>query len=142
MTDKMDDILDGTLDDLADLPEFKPFPNGVHSCTVSFERKKVNEHPCVEVKLKMQETVELADPEKDTAPEKGSEASVLYMLDNEIGQGKFKELMGVFAAVNPEMKLGDLLKEHNNASVLVVTSQRGNKEKTKMYQDITSIQLI
>jgi hypothetical protein len=142
MNSNIDNLLDGTLDDLVDLPEFKPFPNGVHSCTVSFESKKVNNHPCVEVTMKLDETIELANPEGEVAPAKGSESSVLYMLDNEIGQGKFKDLMKPFAEANPGMKLGQLIKECSGNSVIVVTSQRANKEKTKMYQDITAITLV
>lgn len=142
MSDTMDDILDGTLDDLADVPEFKPYPNGAHKVSIHFERKEVNKHPCVEVKLKAQETLELTDPEKDVPLEKGAEGSVLYMLDNEIGQGKFKELMKPFAEqYGAGKKLTELMKEANGADVAVVTTKRANKDKTKLYMDIVTIQL-
>jgi hypothetical protein len=140
MSDPIDDILDGTLDDLADAPEFKPFPNGAHKASIYFERKEVNKHPCVEVKLKAIETLELVDPEKDTPLVKGAEASVLYMLDNDMGQGKFKELMKTFSAHFGNKKLSELMKEAQGAEVAVVTSQRPNKDKTAVYMDITNIQ--
>jgi hypothetical protein len=140
--DKLDDLLDGTLDDLADIPEFKPYPDGVHQTQIFFEEKKVNNHPCVEVILKFIESIELANPEKDTVPAKGSEASVLYMMDNDLGQGKFKELMRPFAEANPGNKLRALMKECSGNEVLVVTSQRPNKEKTKMYMDITELKIV
>jgi len=138
----IDSLLDGTLDDLADVPEFKNFPNGAHRATVTFERKEVNKHPSVEVKLTAMETVELTNPTDDTPLEKGATASVLYMLDNDLGQGKFKEIMKAFAAVHGNKKLTELMEESQNSEVLVVTSQRPNKEKTKMYMDIDTIQLV
>lgn len=137
----MDDLLDGTLDDLADVPEFKPFPNGVHLATIKFEEKEVNKHPCVEVKFTAQETVELANPQEDKPLEKGAEGSVLYMMDNDMGQGKFKELMKPFSEVSPGLKLRALMKEHSGAAVAIVTSQRANKDKTQMYMDVVTLKL-
>jgi hypothetical protein len=141
MSDALDDILDGNLDDLSDVPEFKPFPNGAHKVTIHFERKEVNKHPCVEVKMKALETLELNDPEKDQPLEKGAEGSVLYMLDNDIGQGKFKELMKPFAAHYEKTKLSELMKEGNGNEVAVVINQRPNKDKTAMYMDIVNLQM-
>ena len=137
----MDSLLDGSLDDLDDLPTFKPFPNGAHLCTIGFERKIVNKHPCFEVKLTYIEAQELANKE-EAPPEKGDEATVLYMMDNEVGQGKFKELMKVFAAHHGAMKLGELVAASQNNQVLAVTEQRDDKEKTKKYMDITNIRVV
>ena len=137
-----DDLLDGTLDDLSDIPEFKPFPNGAHRSTIKFEKKTVNEHPCVEVKLILIETLELANPNKDTPPEKGTEANVLYMMDNELGQGKFKELMKPFAELHGNLKLGQLIDASQGSEVTAVTNVRPNKEKTKDYMDIVSLQVM
>jgi hypothetical protein len=137
----IDNLLDGTLDDLADLPEFKPFPNGAHKATIKFERKEINKHPSVEVTLVAQETLELVNT-SDTPLEKGAEASVAYMLDNDIGQGKFKELLLQLAGENAQgKKLSQLMEDYQNADVAVVTSKRPNKEKTREFMDITSIQL-
>ena len=33
----IDNLLDGTLDDLADAPEFKPFPLGAHKIVMKWE---------------------------------------------------------------------------------------------------------
>jgi len=141
MSDSLDSLLEGTLDDLADLPEFKPFPNGAHKCTVKFERKEINKHPAVEVGFVMIETLELAAGE-ETPSTKGATANVAYMLDNEIGQGKFKELMKTFSeAAGGGKKLGELMAEYQNAEVVVVTKKRANKEKTREFMDIESINL-
>jgi hypothetical protein len=138
----MDSILDGTLDDLADVPEFKNFPNGAHTATIKFEKKAVNNHPCVEVKLIGIETQELTNPQDDKPIAKGDESSVLYMLDNELGQGKFKELMKPFLEVHGNKKLSELMSDAQNSEVLVVTTQRPNKDKTKLYMDISNLSVL
>lgn len=135
------DILDATLDDLEDLPEFKVFPNGAHICTISFEEKKVNDHPSVEVKLRAQETVELASSDDEPlAP--GDEGSVLYMLDNEFGQGGLKALLRPLQEATGEVKTRDILNAANGMTVKVVTKKRQNKDKTATYLSITSLQVV
>jgi hypothetical protein len=139
----MDSLLEGKLDDLADVPEFKNFPNGAHTAIISFKKDKVNKHPCIKVSLKGIETQELADPTKDKPIEAGTESGVLYMLDNPIGQGKFKELMKTFAeAFGIDKSPNQLMEEGANATVLVVTTQRPSKDKTKMYMDIVNLSVV
>lgn len=136
----IDSILDGTLDDLADLPEFKPFPVGTHKAVLTMEQKKVNNHPCIEVKLKALETIELPSGTEAEPVSVGQEGTVLYMLDNELGQGKFKKLLKQLAETYGADKTNrQIMEEAQNAEVLVVTTLRSNKDKTKMYMDIDSI---
>lgn len=136
----IDSILDGTLDDLADLPEFKPFPAGTHKAVLTMEQKVVNKHPAIEVKLKALETIELPAGSEAEPVSVGQEGTVLYMLDNELGQGKFKKLLKQLAEHYGEGKTNrEIMAESQNAEVLVVTTLRANKDKTKMYMDIDSI---
>ena len=136
----IDAILDGTLDDLADLPEFKPFPVGTHKAVLTMEQKVVNKHPAIEVKLKALETIELPGGSDAEPVSVGQEGTVLYMLDNEMGQGKFKALLKQLAEHYGEGKTNrEIMAEAQNAEVLVVTNLRANKDKTKMYMDIDSI---
>lgn len=136
----MDAILDGTLDDLADLPEFKPFCPGTHKAIITMEQKKVNNHPAIEVKLKAIETIELPANSDAEPVSPGQEATVLYMLDNELGQGKFKKLLKQLAEGMTGVTTNrEIMDTAQNADVLVVTTQRPNREKTKMYMDIDSI---
>ena len=136
----IDSILDGTLDDLADLPEFKPFPAGTHRAVMTMEQKVVNKHPCIEVKLKALETVELPSGSEEEPASVGQEATVLYMLDNELGQGKFKKLLKQLAETYGTDKTNrEIMEESQKAEVLVVTTLRANKDKTKMYMDIDAV---
>lgn len=133
-------ILDGTLDDLADLPEFKPFPVGTHKAVIKMEQKKVNNHPCIEVLLKAIETIELPSGSEAEPVSPGQEATVLYMLDNELGQGKFKKLLKQLAEhFGTDKTNREVMEESQGSEVLVVTTLRANKEKTKMYMDIDSL---
>ena len=134
-------LLDGTLDALADLPEFKPYPPGTYRVRVTLEQKVVNKHPGFELKMSCLEVIELANG-SDTPPAEKAECTILYLLDNEIGQGQFKKLMQVAAAHFGAKPNRELIGDMQNAECLVVTKQRPNKEKTQMYTDLVEIQIV
>lgn len=132
-------LLDGTLDDLADMPEFKPYPAGTHRVNVKFEYKKdVAGHPAYEIKLKAVETIELSNSE-DTPLAAGAETSVLYLLDNELGQGGFKKILQAAAEKFGAMKNSELIEAAQNAEAAIVTNIRKNKDKTKEYTNIVEL---
>lgn len=134
----IDSILDSSIDDLADLPEFLVFPNGVHKVIINFEKKTVNNHPSVEMKMKAIETVELANA-ADTPLEAGAESSVLYMLDNEFGQGSFKALMKTLAEATGTQKISEAMEAAQGMEVQVVCKVRQNKDKSQSYTSVTKI---
>lgn len=134
----IDSLLDSSIDDLADLPEFAVFPNGLHRVVINFESKKVNDHPSVELKMKLIETVELANA-ADTALEPGAESSVLYMLDNEFGQGKLKTVISQLKESFGGTSLREVMENANGAEVSVVCKVRQNKDKTQSYTDVTKV---
>lgn len=136
----IDDLLDSTLDDLADLPEFKPFPPGAHRVILKFEKKTVNKHPSVELKLTAKETLELVNPTKDTPLEPGTETNVLYQLDNDFGQGKFKEALVPLGEHLGLTKLKDIMEAANGMEVTVVTTIRKNKDNPDLlYTSISNV---
>lgn len=55
----LDALLDGTLDDLADVPGFQTFPAGAHKVTINW--RKVDKKPAYSLTMTAIETVELAD---------------------------------------------------------------------------------
>lgn len=137
----MDSLLDGTLDDLADAPEFKPFPAGTHKVTLAITQKKIGTHPAFEVEMTAVETIELSDTSEEPL-KAGAKASVAYLMDRELGQGNFKKLLKSFAAHYGEKSNRELIAEAQNAEVLVVTKTRQNKEKTQTYTDIVELQVV
>lgn len=137
----LDNLLDSTLDNLADLPEFSIYPAGAHRVTVEFEQKEVNKHPSIEAKFKLLETLELADPTAPT-PAAGTESSMLFMMDNPFGQGKFKEVIKPIAAHLGVTSIREALEGSKGMEVVVVTKVRQNKEKTASYMDVVSLQVV
>lgn len=147
MSDNFDinSLLDGTIDDLADLPEFKPFPAGTHIVTLKIidktaQKDRVNNHPGFEIKMKAVETLELANSD-DTPLTPGAEAGVLYLLDNPIGQGSFKKLLASAAEHFGAKSNRELIQDLQGATVVVVTRTRQNKEKTQTYTDIVEMKV-
>jgi len=137
----IDSLLDGTLDDLADAPEFKPFPAGTHKAIVTIIQKKIGTHPAFEVSLKAIETLELANSE-DTPLAKDATTSVAYMMDNELGQGNFKKILTSLAGHFGAKSNRELIADAQNLEVLVVTKQRMNKDKTQSYTDIVELAVV
>lgn len=142
----LDALLDGTLDDLADMPEFKPFPIGVHHIIASLVDKAsdkknwVGGHPCFELKMKLVETLEAADPEK--VGKAGDETNVLFMMDNDMGQGQFKNLMKAVATKFGSAPLRQLIEQVKNIDMAVTTTIRQNKEKTQSYTQIVEVTVV
>jgi len=139
MSDMLNSILDANLDDLADLPEFGTYPAGTHKVVIQFEEKTVNDHPCLELQMKAVETEELANPGVDQPLAPGAEGSVLFMLDNEFGQGKLKQVIKPLAAALGVSSLRAVVEGAKGMEVSVVTKVRQNKDKTQSYTDISKV---
>lgn len=138
-TVNIDSLLDASLDDLADLPEFGTFPAGTHKVLISWEKKEINKHPSLELSMKAVETVELANPTEDAPLAAGAEGNVLFMLDNEFSQGKLKLVMKSLAGMFGGATITDVMEASNGMEVTVVTKVRQNKEKTQSYTDLVKV---
>lgn len=132
------DLLSASIDDLSDMPEFAVLPNGVHRVRIKFETKEVNKHPCVELKMVYIEVKELSEA-SDVAPVAGTEAGCLYMMDNELGQGQFKEVIRPLAVHLNEDNIGKVIEQAAGMEVTVVTKKRTNKDKTATYNSVVSL---
>lgn len=135
---ELDSLLDMTLDDLSDLPEFKVYPVGTHRVSMSMATKKINEHPAMEVKFKYISMEELADPAVE-APAAGTESSVAFFLDNEIGQGQLKAFAKPLAEHFGTGNMRELVAQTQDAEVIITTKIRQNKEKTQSYLNVVSV---
>ena len=149
MSIDIDALLDGTLDDLADIPEFKAWPNGAHRATIKWDIKEVGGQKCPELSMTAIETVELADAENEKPLETGTGTSILFMFKtkdgkaNEIGQGQFKEVMKSLAAHFGEKSNRELMEESNGTEVLVVTKVRKDKNNPdKTYTSLENLQVM
>lgn len=144
MTDQTLDLLDATLDDLADLPSNEPFPVGAHAAKMflSFPKIEAGKPPksMVICKFVYSEALELTDPTA-VAPNPGDESTLFFNLKkkdgtaNTYGQGQLKMVlavlheMGIQGATNRETI--ELAKA--GVDVVIVTGQQdyqGNKNMT------------
>lgn len=125
------DLLDATLDDMKDLPQWITFPAGVYKVkpSVKMEKKKVKneEVTVITVGATLLEVREINNKE-EVAPEIGAVTSVAYNWENEYGQGGLKNLLKPIGAATGAAKVTDLLELLNTAdSVLLVMGVREGK---------------
>lgn len=142
----IDSLLDSTLDDIADLPEFKNFPPGAHKALATLSIKEINKNTAVELAFKYIEPVQLDEgvDEADT-PKEGDSCSTMFMMNNEFGQGAFKacaaplaEGLGILGSSNR-----DIIEAVTDVEVLIVTSLRADKnDKTKFYMKVNEIGVV
>ena len=139
----MDSLLDGTLDDIADLPEFKNFEAGAHRVTASWSLKEITNHGmCPEVKFTLQETMEKAD-EQAASGAAGDECSALFMLDNEFGAGKFKATIAPFAAALGLSQPRAIIEAAQGVDCVIITGLRADKKNPdKVYLEIKDIEVV
>lgn len=142
-------LLDASLDDMMDMPEWKNFPAGAYTVKPSIvqEQKKNTKTNAMEthitVKAKLIAVKELADP-NSVAPEVGSETQVRYTWENEYGQGGLKNLLKPVAAATQLKKVPELLEAIHTADslVLVMGLRKGKSEAgkdTPEYQTFTDL---
>lgn len=124
----LDSLLDATLDDLADMPSFVTPPAGAYMATiVSMETKQIGTHPAIEVNFKLLETRELADPTA-TPVAAGMPVSCAYMMDNEYGQGDFKNLMKPIVTATGSASVREAMEAAKGMEVLIVSKIRLGKK--------------
>lgn len=137
----IDALLEGTLDDLADLPEFRPFNPGVYRMTLDWEFDKTKKS-VIYMKFKILETQEEVVPQDGKPMEPGAETNVRLDLSNEFGQGRFKEIMAVAAARYGAKSNRELLAELKGNEILGATKHNVNKKDGKVYTDLVEMQII
>lgn len=134
---------DFSLDDVADLPEFKAFPTGAFLVNFpeGFDRKKVGDKDAVELKMVLKEVMEVKELDADEQPPvAGAICSTLYMLGNEIGQGKMKDAMKPFVEALGSKQFKAVC-DFSKGKDAVVIGKR-TKDGDKSYFNIASIGLV
>lgn len=132
----LDQLLDTSISDLADLPEFKQPPAGAHRCYFNLAAKEVNNEPALVMNFKIIETLELENPETDKPLEAGEEFDITSTMTNEFGQGLVKSVAAKACAaqgVDPEtVTLGASFAPFIGGEVIAFTGLRlDKKDKSK-----------
>lgn len=136
----LDQLLEGSIDDLADIPEFKPYPVGVHIVKPKLEwkaPKSKDKSGGFMLMMEAIETRELLTPDVDKPLEKSAKAGEYYNLGNEYGQGGLKLWLRAAAAKWGGLKNGELIKKINEGSqAVVMTIQRADKENKQIVRTV------
>lgn len=142
---ELDNLLDSTLDDLEDLPSFKPFPIGAHKVLASFGTKDINGKPAVTLDFTLIETLELSDASVDAAdfPKAGDTSNTMFMLDNEYGRGNLKKAAMPFGAALELSTIRDIVEGVKEIECIILTGLRKDKnDPDKFYLDVKEIQIV
>ena len=133
----MDDLLDGTLDDLKDVPAFKVFAPGAHKVKINWTMKDISGQKAPEIKLTHIETLELSDASQ-TPPEVGDECAMAFLFKNkdgtrnEFAEGNFKAILTGLKSLAPEGSTPRAIMEASEgAEVMVATDVRLKDKKDK-----------
>jgi len=143
----IDNLLDATLDDLADMPSIQMFPNGAHK--VKLESKIDTKKQSVQLTLHYIEPVEFADP-TSVAPAAGDKNTIFYNLKkkdgtaNEYAQGALKEVVKVLQETFGGSTTTEVLANSKDAEVVVLTKIRVGKGEYEGRDsiDIVKVQII
>lgn len=145
MQDETIDMLDETLDDLADLPETKPFPAGVHVVNLKI-RKNPKKPGQYVTELIHQEVMELANPD-DAHPKPGDKSTLFISTKkkdgsaNEYGQGQLKMILKPLATMLGTNVISEILEQaKDGVQAVVVVSVR--KDKDGQYDDQQDIKKV
>lgn len=121
-----------SMEDLADIPEFRTFPAGDHVVNTTFEVKKSKKlAPMVVVTFKAIETAELVN-EADTPLREGETNKFYCMLNSEYGQADLRKIIGPIATATGTSNLADIISavnEEGGVNLLITTYQREDKKE-------------
>lgn len=142
----IDNILDATLDDLADAPSMEIFPAGAHKVilTNKVDEKKLQ----VQFTLTYVEPLEVSDP--TAVPPAAGDKNFLFInlkkkdgTANEIGQGELKEIMKALAGSFEGNSTKEILEASQGVEVAVVTKIKpGNDAYPDPKLKLVSIQVL
>lgn len=152
-------LLDATLDDLADLKKFEPFPAGSYRQQISWELPEDDELVIVTFKLKNLECLEVPGIDEDKLPQVGKEATFWMRLHKKDGspilwddgsvndqdQGRLKEILKALAPVfNPEgtLTVRQIMEASEGAEVLTTLKVKASKkDKDVKFNEIKTLVL-
>lgn len=133
-------ILDQSLDDLADLPSNKPFPEGAHWVQLYFNiNRKNKDKPQPIVKMEYISTEEMSNPEAEMPKPKDTSTIFFHLFGkdgekNDYGIGQTKQLLKWIEAASggalviPNMISGEEQLGKNGIKACVVTKVQQGKD--------------
>lgn len=147
------DLLDESLDTLADLEKFEPIHVGSHIMEMKFEERDINDLPAVVLGLKLVETLELQN--KTLEPqEPGKSTNITFFLKskdkdsgevkpNKVGQGQLKEVLRVVSETFGGATIREMMANANGGQAAFTLKHRKDKnDPDVIYNTIKAVQNI
>lgn len=127
----LDSLLDGTLDDLANVPGFENFHPGSHKFTINWKLPKKEQgkefKPVIKLQLTLIETVELNDA-SDTPQTPGTMSSIQFAMDNEYGQTAYRAVIEQLGQHYGAGTNREIMEKSEGAECLGITKLREGKK--------------
>lgn len=140
------DILNGSLDDIEDLPQFMAFPSGAYVVELpdGLVEKKIGEHPAVSMKVRHVETKELSDPNTPESEQvkPGDQTDIAFMLDNETGRGFLKIALKAIGERVGTKNPRELMAAAKGVQALIVVKKTKDEAKQREYTNLVRMALI
>lgn len=145
--DETMDMLDETLDDLADMPETKPFTAGAHLASVKIKRNTKKAGAYV-VEMTHKAVVELSNP-NDAEPKEGDKSTIFIATKkkdgttNEFGQGQLKLFLKPVGAMLGTNSINDCLAATKDGIDMIVVCgiRKSNNEQYDDQQSVNKVEL-
>lgn len=136
MSDNLD-FLDQTVEQLVDLPVFKPFPNGTYKFTFGYEPLENDDGVVTGIKAEflMTEIIELANPDQASDVEPGKKLTVILNTvkndgdKNEFAEGTIKMVASVLRERFQGNSIREILDAGCGAELAATVKLRKYKDK-------------
>lgn len=133
-------LLDSSIDELADLEKFTPIPGGTHKLTLNWSYPEHDTQVIVQLKLTVVETIEMANS-SEQVPEPGKTGNIRFPIcmkdgspiiaesgkENKFGQGQLKEIVAVLQPVYGGATTREVLENSEGAEVIATLKVRASK---------------
>jgi hypothetical protein len=133
-------LLDSSVDDLADLEKFTPIPAGSHRLRLEWSFPEHDTDVVVQLKLTVVETLEMANSAEET-PEPGKTGNIRFALQkkdgtplldkngkpNTFGQGQLKEVIAVLQPTFGGATVREVIDASQGAEVVCTLKVRASK---------------
>lgn len=141
MTDILN-LLDSTIDELADLERFTPIPAGTHKLRLEWSYPEDEHKVIVQLKMTVVETLEMANS-NEVVPEPGKSGNIRFPLQNKdgtpiiseksgkpmtMGQGQLKEVVAILQPVFGGDTLREVLSNSQGGEVIATLKVRASKD--------------
>ena len=129
----LDSLLEGTLDDLANVPDFVQYPAGTHRVNISWEMPTKERPTTIGLKFVLIATEELNDA-NDVAPPVGSLSNISFKMDNEYGQSNYRKVIASLSSNFGPGTNREIMEKSEGAECMIVTTLKAGK-KTEQNQN-------